>query len=164
MAGGLLSFDERIAQSPCSVCSAPCCRVVMLPHATPATLMDIDYVRYMVNFPSIELVVTKNGEWKVVVYDTCRHFDRSKHRCGVHGTAEQPLTCQYYNEFRCSYKSLLNAPDPAEAYFLNSENFAVWAQELEFNDNGEIVAAPSFERAKQLLVQSGSKLSRSALR
>jgi hypothetical protein len=164
MAGGLISFDEGITQSPCRACSAPCCRVLMMPMKSPATLMDIDYVRYMLNFPSIEVAVTRSGEWKSVVYDTCRHFDQEQHRCGVHGTTEQPLTCSYYNEYRCSYKALMLAPDPPEAYFLNSENFPIWAQELKFNDDGEIVAAPNFERAKELLPRNGSRLSAPGIR
>ncbi len=159
MIGAGTSFAERVTQNPCAACSAPCCRVVMIPHKTPETLTEIDYVRYLVNFPSIEVSVAATGDWTIVVHDTCRHFERETHRCGVHDTDEQPLTCRYYNQYRCWYKPNLTEQEPPDAYFLSAENFTRWAELLRFDDAGKLVAGPNFEESKKALAGGGSRLS-----
>ncbi len=71
--------------------------------------------------------------------------------CGVHGSAEKPLTCRYYNEYTCWYKPQLTNADPPHAYFLNAENFPRWVETLRFDDDGNLTNILDFEAAKQLL-------------
>jgi hypothetical protein len=51
------NFLEMAGENACSGCSAPCCRVLLVPHPTPVTFMDLDYIRYVVGFNSSYMIL-----------------------------------------------------------------------------------------------------------
>src|SRR6266540_7447207 len=143
-------FEEFLTNNPCSGCQAPCCQLVMIPYRPPVTFMDIDYIKYLLNFPAIDLAVAKTGDWSILIRDTCQHFDRETHLCNVHGTDEKPLTCRNYNQYQCWYKPNFSLLQPRDIYIINKENFADWLELISFDENGEITSAPDFEQATAL--------------
>src|SRR5690348_12621632 len=111
-----LTVKEYNYSNPCLKCNSPCCQVITIPHKVPVTLMDLDFIRYLVNFPRIEVAVSRSGDWLILIRDVCQHFDRESYLCKVHGTNEQPLTCQYYNPFQCWYKRNFTTANPHDLY------------------------------------------------
>ena len=146
-----LTFQEHNERNPCVGCSAPCCQVISIPYKVPATFMDFDYVRYLLNFPRLEIAVARAGEWSILLREICSHFDQQARACQVHGTAEQPMTCRYYNPHQCWYKPNLASAEPQSIYILTRETFPHWLQQVRFAEQGEVISIPDFEASRQLL-------------
>ena len=95
---------------PCSGCAAHCCTAVVFPHAIPTTRAGLDYLRFCLGFPGIEVGVG-DDTWSLIVRTRCRHLVGT--RCSVYGTAERPLLCGYYDAGRCSYRAHFGQARPA---------------------------------------------------
>jgi hypothetical protein len=147
---GQKNFSEFNVEYPCEECSSPCCKYIIVPYKTPNTWMDIDFVKYLLNFPKINVTVSKDGAWCILVNQDCIHFDAASQKCKIHQTPEQPKTCSYFNPYQCNYKSNLYK-DPSSIYILDREKFEHWVQFLRFDENGRLVDAPSFEKSNKIL-------------
>jgi Fe-S-cluster containining protein len=77
-------FFEIASNSPCTGCFAYCCRMLLIPHQTPTTFMDLDYILYMLGFPGIEMVLNSEGQWQVLVNQICGFLDQKTNLCTVH--------------------------------------------------------------------------------
>ena len=55
------SYDDLANQSRCTGCSAACCRMVLFPVARPQTFLDVDYIRFLLGFPSLEIQQAAEG-------------------------------------------------------------------------------------------------------
>ena len=69
-------FEEMMQQNPCDSCESFCCKFLLIPHPAPITLMDIDYIKYMLGFPNITMILPKDGQWKIMVEQECIHFNK----------------------------------------------------------------------------------------
>ena len=145
------TFKELNENYPCQECSAPCCKFLLIPHKSPATYMEMDFIRYVLNFPNINITVSKSGSWGILIEQECIHFDSESDNCRVHKTIIQPKTCSYFNPYQCNYKYNLEKGTPNSIYILTREKFENWVQLVKFNESGEIVEAPSFEASVKLL-------------
>jgi hypothetical protein len=123
----------------------------LIPHRTPVTFMDIDFLRYMLLFPDTEVVVTLNGEWSILKWEQCVEFDVSTHTCKLHNTADKPRTCSMYNPYNCWYKKAFVLNDSNQVYRLDLARFNLWVAELQFAEDGKINSAPDFERSLEIL-------------
>jgi hypothetical protein len=146
-----VSFAKFSQLNPCAGCPAPCCQLQLIPHRTPATFMDIDFLHYMLFFPHTEVVVTLNGDWSIVKWESCREFDAAAHTCRLHNTPAKPRTCAMYNPYNCWYKKNFVANQSQQVYRLDLVRFNTWVGELQFAGDGKIIAAPDFERALEVL-------------
>ena len=61
------NFLEIMEGNVCTNCSAPCCHVLIVPHATPVTFMDLDYVRYVVGFNTVQMILKRDGSWRLLI-------------------------------------------------------------------------------------------------
>jgi len=147
----LSTFEEFNENYPCEECSAPCCRYLIIPHKSPSTWMDLDFIRYMLNFPDINVTVSKAGEWGILIHQDCLNFDEKDQKCKVHNTSTQPKTCSYFNPYQCNYRLNLDAKEPNSIYILDREKFMHWVKYVKFSENGVIVDGPSFEKSKEIL-------------
>ena len=145
------TFKEFNENYPCEKCSAPCCRYLFLPHKSPTTWMDMDFVRYMLNFPEISVTVSKAGDWGILIHQNCIHYDDKNQKCIVHSTPSQPKTCSYFNPYQCNYRLNFENEGPQSIYKLDRENFNYWIQFVKFDENGSIVDGPSFEKSLDIL-------------
>lgn len=146
----LFTFKEY-EKLPCEECIAPCCRTLLIPHKTPVSWMDWDFIRYILNFQTVDAIVSKGGDWAILIHQNCIHLDEQTHRCKVHNTNEQPKTCVYYNPYQCYYKINLLSKNSPEMYILDREKFKHWVQHIYFDEKEEIVDAPNFENSIQIL-------------
>lgn len=88
-------------EEPCQDCSAPCCDTLTFAQSHPTTAAALDYLRFCLGFPGVELAVTDGGWW-LVVKSPCQHLDGG--RCGIFDSPERPLQCRYYEALKCTYK------------------------------------------------------------
>jgi hypothetical protein len=148
------SYAEYNGNYPCEECSAPCCKYLIIPYNTPTTWMDMDFIKYLLNFPKVNLTVSKKGIWSIMIKQNCVHLDEKNTKCMVHKTPEQPKTCEYYNPFQCHYKMNLNSKQASSIYVLNRDNFQYWLQDVKFDENGMIVDGPDFEKSLKILKEN----------
>ena len=145
------TFREFNEQYPCKDCSAPCCRYLLIPHKAPLTWMEMDYIRYVLNFPGVNVTVSKNGDWGILFNKTCIHFEEGKQKCKIHNTPAQPKTCSYFNPYQCNYRLNLEESERQNIYILDRKKFDHWIQYVKFDENGKIVDGPSFEKSVEIL-------------
>lgn len=145
-------FTHLTTQNPCEECPAPCCQMQVLPWVTPKNLMGIDHLRFSLQFPGTEFIVSPNGDFSLVKWSTCQLFDEKKCSCSVHGTSKQPLTCIHFNPYQCWYKrNFVDAPTPPDLYRLNMPRYEIWVKKVEFDSNHNIAKLPSFTESYALI-------------
>jgi Fe-S-cluster containining protein len=146
-----ITFHEFNKTYPCDSCGAPCCQYLLIPYKTPTTWIDIDFVKYLLNFPNVNITVSKQGTWAILINQNCQHLDKQTLKCKVHDTPQQPKTCSYYNPYQCNYRINLDTTKPNSIYLLTRDNFDGWAEHLRFDEAGFLVAAPNYEQALEIL-------------
>lgn len=145
------NFLEMIQQTPCSGCSAPCCRMLLIPHKTPTTFLDIDYIRYMLGFRNVEMLIGNDGSWMVCLRETCQLLDQASNLCTVHNTDRKPQICVNFNPYQCWYKRNFDATAPVEAIRLDMNIFEIILPHITFDANGVIVQVPTWESLRTLI-------------
>lgn len=129
--------------------------MITFPHRRPQTFLDVDYMRYMLNFPNIEILIDSDGEWSVAVLQTCRHLDTASKKCKVYGTPRRPRICNSYSADQCWYHRNFVSSRPPELVRLDSERFEAMLRFLGFDDLGRIVQAPSWEQLREIAGSDG---------
>ena len=145
------NFFEKSEENPCFGCSAPCCRMLLIPHPTPSTYMDLDYIRYMVGFQSVKMILNRDGTWQVLVEQTCQLLDQKTDRCTVHNTSRKPKTCVFFNPFRCWYKRNFTTPDPPDLIRIDMDAMEAILELVRFDDEGNILEIPTWETVHDLI-------------
>jgi hypothetical protein len=144
------SFHEAAGGNPCIGCSAPCCRMLLIPHPTPNTFMDLDYIRYMLGFGRVEMVLGSDGAWQVRVEDVCTLLDQETNRCTVHGTDRKPKTRVYFNPHKCWYKRNFTVDDAPQLIRIDRQVFERVLELVRCDDDGRIVELPRWETIKEI--------------
>ena len=127
---------------PCSGCQAYCCKTLVFPQSAPATAANLDFFRFCLGFPGIELGIADDG-WSLIVKTTCRHL--KDNRCSVYGMTERPLLCKYYDALKCTYRTNFGLPRPAGFVRVKLEQFEWLAECFQFDQHGAVVEAPPAE-------------------
>jgi hypothetical protein len=134
------------ATSPCDGCSAHCCDTITFPLTAPASMASLDYLRFGLGFPGVELGLSDSG-WMLAVKTRCRHF--ADGRCGVYGQAERPLTCSYYDEHHCTVKVNYGTTNPAGYLRVRLEHLT-WLEEIvQVDELGAVVGLPTTQEVRQ---------------
>jgi Fe-S-cluster containining protein len=136
----LRTFDELV--DPCDDCGAWCCTALSFPHDVPTTYANLDYLRFLLGFPGLEIGVGTGG-WTVVVRSRCRHLVGT--RCGVYGTPERPLVCRYYDAHQCAYRVQFGQPRPDGFVRVRYADFDALAGAFAFDAGGQVVRSPSVD-------------------
>ena len=144
------NYLAMVSESPCVGCSAPCCRMVIFPHHRPQSYLDFDYLRYVLGFRSLEVLVHSDGEWSIAVLDSCRHLDEPTGRCTVHGTDRQPRVCLNYPGDACWYRRNFDGPFPANVIRINMETLDALLPLLVFDAEGRLVGVPGWDELARL--------------
>jgi hypothetical protein len=132
-------FGDGEVSDPCAGCGAWCCKLLVFNRGLPTDASQLDFLRYCLGFPSVEIGVAADS-WAVVVHTTCRHLEGN--RCSVFGTDERPLKCSNYDALSCKYRSHFGVPQPADVVRVSRDQFGVVADSIIFDDLGQIVAIP----------------------
>lgn len=139
-------------QQPCDACSAPCCKSVVLQHPAPTRWMDLDFIRYLLGFPRLDVLIAEDGRWSVRITDTCRHLDVATTRCTVHGTPRQPATCRFYSPHHCWYRRNFHGGGvPVDVIVLDAARFEKVLEHVELDAEGMLVGWPGWRTIKELL-------------
>lgn len=149
------SFDAIANTKSCDGCSAACCRMLIFPHPQPQTFLDIDYLRYMLGFPGVEVQIDSDGSWSIAVLRDCRHLDPDTHRCTIHQSPSRPRICESYQADQCWYHRNFVSERPPELVRLDTTRFEQLLPLLRFDDTGRIVQAPNWEELRQLAGSDG---------
>jgi Fe-S-cluster containining protein len=146
------NFTELATKNPCEGCPAPCCQMQVLPWIPPKNLMGIDHIRFCLQFPGTEFVVSEAGEFSIVKWVQCSLFDEKKCTCSVHSTPKQPLTCVHFNPYQCWYKrNFVDVTVSPNIYRLNLERYEAWVKKIEFDEDHNIISFPSFSQVQSLI-------------
>jgi hypothetical protein len=129
------SFDDL--RTPCADCAAYCCTNLVFPKPRPATTADLDFWRFCLGFPGVEVGIGDEG-WSLIVAASCRHLDND-HGCAVFGRPERPLRCVYYDAWTCSYRPRLGPAEPSAFRRMGLEDFEAYLGELVFDSSGRLV-------------------------
>ncbi|MEM7659101.1 MAG: hypothetical protein AAF399_23470 [Bacteroidota bacterium] len=151
---GQQTFSAKELSKPCMTCQAYCCKTLIFPQNVPVTYANLDYFKFSLGFPGIELGVSDEG-WSIVLKTTCRHLKDD--RCSVYGKEERPLLCQYYDEWKCTYKVHFGNPHPKDFLRLKLGHFDQLLETITFDENGHVSSLPSMREVKQYLVASSDQ-------
>jgi Fe-S-cluster containining protein len=143
-------YSHPAVTDPCSSCGAYCCNLLVFPRPEPATAGQIDFMRYCLGFPSVELGVSDEG-WALVVRTTCRHLDGN--RCSIYGREDRPLKCRSYDAMNCDHRAKFGIPRPEDILRVDGDRFEVIANALMYDDIGRIAAIPPVRMIRQLVEQ-----------
>lgn len=132
-------------RDPCTGCDAPCCKTLLFPHPVSTTAADLDYLRFCLGFPGLELGVS-DGAWSLVVKTTCRHL--ADNRCSIFGRPERPMLCTYFDASHCAYRTQFGTPRPEGFVHLRLEELDALTSAVALDDTGRIVELPSAEQLR----------------
>jgi hypothetical protein len=133
-------FSYADVQDPCQGCAAYCCETLVFPQSLPSSAGNLDFYRFCLGFPGVELGIAADG-WSVVVKSRCSHLQG--HRCTLYGQPERPLICKYYDAWKCTYKPNFGLPRPASFLRIRLEQFEQLVGRFRFDEQGAIVEFPS---------------------
>jgi hypothetical protein len=145
---GAYGYSDAVVSDPCQGCEAWCCKTLLFSRDRPGEVGQLDFFRYCLGFPGVEVGVADDG-WALIVRTTCRHLEDN--RCSVYGLEERPLKCSYYDELKCKYRAHLGTPRPDEIVRISRDQFTVLAEAVVFDDTGRVVELPSVKALRELL-------------
>lgn len=136
-------FDQLKSANPCHKCEAPCCKMLLIPYPTPNTFMDLDYIKYMLGFPKINMILHKSGSWQVQVEQNCTHLNPENNLCELHNTPDKPKTCSFFNPYNCFYKHNFTGSHARSIIKINALAFEILINQIYFDEFGNIISIPS---------------------
>lgn len=123
-------------QNPCKDCASYCCRNLMFPQEKPSTYSNLDFLRYTLSFPGIELGIS-DDRWYVIAGTKCRYSGGN--RCSIYENTERPLVCKYYNPMQCIHKSIFGKAKPNGFMRVGYEEFDHLMGTFKFDEDGDII-------------------------
>jgi hypothetical protein len=142
-------YSDPKVSSPCQGCGAWCCKVLVFGRDLPADTANLDYLRYCLGFPGVEVGVAEKN-WALIVHTTCRHLEGNL--CSVYGSEERPLKCGYYDALRCTYRGHFGVPRPEEIMRIHDvDQLGVMADSMIFDELGRIRAIPPLDILRERL-------------
>lgn len=125
--------------SPCTGCAAHCCKTLIFPQGAPVHISNLDYYRFCLGFPGIELGIADDA-WSLIVKTTCRHLQDNK--CSIYDQPERPLICKYYDAWKCTYKPQFSLPRPLGLLRVRLEQHQWLTNCFQYDQSGNITAVP----------------------
>lgn len=135
----LKTFSLNEYRNICDNCSSWCCTHLSVPFKTPTQFKDIDYLRYCLNFPGTQVVVSDRG-WSLLVKTACTHL--KDNRCTIYDQPERPQICRYYPEQDCYYRKTTAKVRPDNYIRLAKNEFDLVSELFRFNQEGALLQAP----------------------
>jgi len=137
-------------REPCNGCQAYCCKTLIFPQTLPGHITNLDFLKFCLGFPGIELGIA-DDIWSIVVKTTCRYLQDN--HCSIYGKPERPLLCKYYEASKCTYKAHFGTPRPGNFLRVQLEQFQWLIECFTFNENGTIVQFPPSEALRNYIEQ-----------
>ncbi len=151
IAGRAMHFFVKAEEDPCVGCSAPCCRAFFIPYPVPSTYMDLDAMLYLLGFPSAQMILSSDGNWKVMIEGNCRFFDLETNLCSIYGTSRRPKTCEYFNPHQCWHKNNFHHNSgPSEIVRVNLATLEAILAHIHCDEAGNITEIPEWDILQEL--------------
>ncbi len=144
-----IAVDQRTyaaAPDPCTECLAYCCQTLVFPKIPPTSKTNLDYYKFCLGFPGVELGIADDG-WQLIVRTTCRFLEGN--RCSLYGKPERPLLCRYYDAWQCVYRINFGMPRPPGLVRIRLEQFDWLVEGFTFDQFGAIVEFPTAEYVRR---------------
>lgn len=129
-------YGDDALTDACAGCGAHCCKTLVFPQGIPTSASNLDYFRFGLGFPGVELGIS-DGTWTMAVRTRCRHL--RENRCSIYGEPERPLICSYYDEWSCTYRWQYGQPRPEGFLRVRLEQFDALVGAFRFDESGGIV-------------------------
>jgi hypothetical protein len=142
------SYSYAALQNPCQDCQAYCCQTLVFPQGLPTTISNLDYYRFCLGFPGVELGLA-DDHWSLLIKTTCRHL--VDHRCAIYGQPERPLICKYYDALKCTYRINFGLPRPQGFLRVRLEQFLWLTDCFQFDQHGNIIQFPPLETIRSYI-------------
>ena len=113
------------------------------------TFMDLDYIKYMLGFPGVKMVLYPNGTWQIKLEQNCR-FLTVDNLCDIHKSEDQPKTCSFYNPYNCFYKRNFSEDGSREILQIDRDIFQSILEIIQLDDQQNIVAIPTWDEMVQM--------------
>jgi Fe-S-cluster containining protein len=144
------TYAEHAEANPCEGCSAPCCRLTILPQAEPRTFRALDSLRYLVAHEDHELLLDRKGQWKLSISRRCRLLT-DDNRCSVHDTPAKPKICVFFNPHGCWYKrNFQEVEEPPDLIRMDLDGFERVVSSVHFDADGNVIDVPPFDELRRL--------------
>jgi len=123
-------------QNPCLDCASYCCHNLLFPQEKPSDYSSLDFMRYTLSFPGIELAIS-DGQWYVIARTIC--LNCKGNRCAVYEKKERPLVCRYYNPMQCIHKECFGKKKTNGFIRVGYEEFNSLMETTMFDEHGDII-------------------------
>ena len=140
------SYSYTSLLDPCTGCDAFCCKYLVFPQAAPTTRVNLDYLKFVLGFPGIQIGVS-DGDWFVIVRTRCRHL--VENRCSIYGKPERPQICTFYDAHGCQYVAQFGIPRPNNFMRIELEQFSYLVELIGFDRHGAITYMPNTEELRR---------------
>jgi hypothetical protein len=135
-----VAFSDVRISDPCANCAAFCCTTLTFPLAPPTTPTTLDYIKFALGFPGTEVIVS-DSQWLLAIKTRCRHL--TGNRCGVFGSSERPIKCQFFDAWTCGFKPTFGPGREAVVARVSLEHFGLLAGCCSFDETGAEGRVPS---------------------
>lgn len=129
-------------RNPCDGCSAPCCETLTFAQGRPLTISSLDFFRFCLGFPGVELYVT-DDVWWLAIKSRCRHLENG--RCRLYGRPERPLQCKYYDAWKCTYRTEFGQARPPGGVRIRLDHYEALTDCVAFDADGAVTAIAPVE-------------------
>jgi len=102
--------------TPCTDCSAECCKYFALEIDTPRTKQEFENIRWYLAHKHVAVFVDKR-KWFLEINNTCQYLEKGN-KCGIYD--KRPLVCREHDPATCEY---LHDEFGHSHFFSNLENF-----------------------------------------
>ena len=141
---------EDFFADPCGDCSAYCCQSLSFPKGLVHSYAELDYLRFCLGFPGVELSVNSQMHWSVTIRTRCTQLGEDK-RCMLYGDDMRPQVCTLYDQNACAYRSRFSTQEHPQELRVHRDELLVIRKESSFLQSGEQAVLPSFEQIRTLL-------------
>ena len=145
--------NERVSadffDNPCGDCSSYCCQSLSFPRGLVHTYAELDYLRFCLGFPGVELSVNSQMEWSVMIRTRCTQLN-ARNQCSLYGSDMRPQVCTLYDQNACAYRARFSSRAAPQELRVHMKDLIAIRNESSFLQSGENAQLPSFERIRAL--------------
>ncbi len=146
------SYDDL--KDLCNHCQGYCCKTLLFPADIPSSIANLDYLKFCLSFPGVELGIA-DGAWSLVVRSNCRHLKDG--RCTIYQEPERPILCRNYDSWRCNYRIDFGEPRPPGFLRVTLPEFDSLTKCFRFDKNGVVVGMPATEDIRNYIEEGWRK-------
>ncbi len=152
---GTRSASAALVDNPCLSCElTACCWYAKLESLPTRSAFDFDYMRYLLNFADLEIMLQPKANWSLYLRRPCSKMDPESRKCTIRGTQAHPKVCTHYDPHNCWYKRTLSGEQRRHAVRLDHRRLAKVLELVQIDEYGDAASVPSYEQVRNHLGDS----------